>query len=319
MATYNGEIFIREQLDSFASQSRLPDELVVCDDCSSDSTLEIVKLFADSAPFPVIYIKNSCNTGYTAAFCRALEKCSGQFVFISDQDDVWFPEKIERIERIMLSNPEMLVVMNDAALTDANLVDIGLTKQGQICSAGLPKSAFVMGCCVAVRRELLDVCLPIPSNYKGHDNWIVQMADGIGRKLVVPDILQWYRRHGDNESQFIANRTTKITRGVVFCDNLIRAFKADVSSSQFAQSCEQAHILLQGVHLAAARASGKISHELRAFARDLEAQCEALDFRRTIRNTPRLRRFHLIYQLWRKNGYSQFSGLISALRDFAFR
>jgi len=207
MATYNGAKYLREQLDSFVAQTRLPDELVITDDCSTDNTIEIIQAFAATAPFAVRWEQNEKNHGYTGNFNHALMKTTGDLVFLSDQDDVWFPEKLAIMERYALDNPTALVMMNDAALTDAALNDTGLTKQGQIASAGLDQSAFVMGCCAVVRRELLDICLPIPAQFNGHDGWIVKLAEGVGRKHVVPDVLQWYRRHEANESQFIANST----------------------------------------------------------------------------------------------------------------
>lgn len=321
MATFNGGKYLQEQLDSFLAQTRLPDELVIIDDCSTDNTLEMIQAFAATAPFEVRWEQNEKNLGYTGNFNQALIKTTGDLVLLSDQDDVWFPEKLERMERYALGDPKALVVMNDAALTDGELNDTGLTKQGQIASAGMTDSSFVMGCCAAVRRELLDICLPIPSDYKGHDNWIIKIADGIGRKLVVPDILQWYRRHEANESHFIANRTTKVTRGMVWRQSVIKAFQANANDSvlQLTSSCEQAHLLLEGVQLAAIRASGALKDELLAYARGLQAHCEALDCRRKIRISSRLKRLLLILQLWRENGYSQFSGLKSAFRDVVFR
>jgi hypothetical protein len=102
--------------------------------------------------------------------------------------------------------------MNDAALTDESLNEVGLTKVGQIKSAGYGLDSFVMGCCCLVRRELLNLCMPIPLGFKGHDNWLVWFADGLNAKLVDANVLQYYRRHESNESKNIANRTKKMTR-----------------------------------------------------------------------------------------------------------
>lgn len=101
---------------------------------------------------------------------------------------------------------------DDAALTDADLKETGLTKLGQIHSAGFSDDRFVMECCAAVKREWLGLCLPIPDGLRAHDNWIVGIAGAMGRKRIVPEVLQCYRRHGNNESQWIVNRTTKVTR-----------------------------------------------------------------------------------------------------------
>lgn len=221
MATYNGEKYIQEQLDSFMEQTRLPDELIITDDCSSDRTEEIVSGFASKAPFEVQFHRNEKNLGFTGNFNEALMRTTGELVFLSDQDDVWFPKKIETMVSLAEKKPDMLVLMNDTELTDGDLNSIGLTKLWQIKSAGLSQKSYVMGCCCAVRRELLDLCMPIPEGFRGHDNWLVDFADGLSAKMIDGTVLQYYRRHESNESHFIANRTVPIGR--------LDAFKEKVS------------------------------------------------------------------------------------------
>ena len=150
MATYNGAQYIQEQLQSFVDQTRQPDELIITDDCSTDQTEAIVGEFAKTAPFAVEFHRNENNLGYCGNFNAALMKTTGDLVFLSDQDDVWFPEKIEHMINVAERNPHAWIVMNDAALTDGGLKEVGLTKVGQIRSAGLPLESFVMGvllCC----------------------------------------------------------------------------------------------------------------------------------------------------------------------------
>jgi len=225
MATYNGAQYIQEQLQSFVGQTRKPDELIITDDCSTDQTEAIVREFAKTAPFTVRFNRNEKNQGYCGNFNAALMKTTGDLVFLSDQDDVWFPKKIEHMIGVSERNPQALVLMNDAALTDRGLNEVGLTKVGQIKSAGYDLDSFVMGCCCVVRRELLSLCMPIPSGFKGHDNWLIWFADGLNAKVVDTNVLQYYRRHESNESRNIANRTEKVTRinavlhsfGKLFC------------------------------------------------------------------------------------------------------
>jgi len=102
--------------------------------------------------------------------------------------------------------------MNDAELTYGDLRPAGLTKLGQIRTAGISERAFVMGCCAAIKSGFLKEALPIPRGYGAHDAWIVDMADGLGKRRVIEKPLQFYRRHGDNESSFIANSTRQINR-----------------------------------------------------------------------------------------------------------
>lgn len=320
MATYNGAKYLREQLDSFLAQTRLPDELVITDDCSTDDTLAILEKFAESAPFEVRWEQNKKNLGYTGNFNQALMNTTSDLVFLSDQDDVWFPEKLECMERYALDDPEALVVMNDAALTDGELNDTGLTKLGQIASAGLSESSFVMGCCAAVRRELLDLCLPIPAGYKGHDGWIVKMAEGVGRKRVFADVLQWYRRHDENESQFIANRTTKVTRVTVFRLRLVRLVRAWAQQEQaLAASLEQMRAFLDGVRCARDRCVLPLTDEFDAFLGRLEERLSVAEARQAVRAKPRAKRLPAVVGLWRKGAYGESAGVKTAVLDLLFR
>ena len=97
LCTYNGEKFLREQLDSFSVQTRLPDEVVVGDDCSTDRTVEILEEWAKTAPFRVEIVRNPQNLGYEKNFEQTMLRCTGDVIFPSDQDDVWLPEKLSRL------------------------------------------------------------------------------------------------------------------------------------------------------------------------------------------------------------------------------
>lgn len=212
LASYNGAPFIEKQLDSFLCQTHLPDEVVVSDDGSTDDTLKIVDEFAKKAPFKVLFCKNTGNHGYAGNFNNALLKVSGDLVFLSDQDDVWFPEKIEYHKNLAEYNENMSLFMTDAELTNENLESVGITKIEQICSSGLSIKRFVMGCCCSIRKELLDLIIPIPIGYKAHDNWIVRFADEFNVKFIDRRVLQYYRRHQNNESNFIINDLKKVSR-----------------------------------------------------------------------------------------------------------
>lgn len=317
MATYNGAKYIQNQLDSFVTQTRQPDELVITDDCSTDNTLEIIQRFAASAQFDVIWEQNERKLGYAGNFNRALMKTTGDLVFLSDQDDVWFPEKIQRVAEVSEIS-DSLVIMNDAALTDAKLNYTGLTKLGQINSGGLSNSSFVMGCCTAVKRDLLNICLPIPASYRAHDNWIVSFAEGMGRKQIIPEVMQWYRRHEKNESQFIANRTQKLTPFALFCcclRHLAQEREMDLANSQKVQ----ANLLIEGVYSAIERAPESYITALKTFGASLVLQQDHLSKRQKIRAYPRYRRLLNVLKFWHSGGYGQFQGLKSAMRDIVFK
>jgi glycosyltransferase involved in cell wall biosynthesis len=106
MAVYNGERFIREQLESFASQTRLPDELIISDDASSDRSMEMVREFARRAPFPVRILANLSNLGCTRNFERAIRECNGDIIITSDFDDVWYPDRLRAAEAALAAAPQ---------------------------------------------------------------------------------------------------------------------------------------------------------------------------------------------------------------------
>ena len=211
MATYNGEKYILEQLESFVNQTRRPDELIISDDCSKDKTIDILNEFKENAPFDVKIFKNKVNLGYTQNFNKALQLCSGDLVFLSDQDDVWFENKIEFMEKLSNKFPDKMVFMCNAELTDEKLKPMNITKQSQIRNLGFDNSKFVTGCCIAVKRAFLVQILPIPIKFKGHDNWIVNISDKLNLRHVDRNVCQYYRRHEQNESIAISSKLKYIS------------------------------------------------------------------------------------------------------------
>src|SRR4030095_5004546 len=97
MCTYNGARYIAEQLESIAAQTYPPGEIIVCDDASTDNTLEIVKDFASRASMPVRVFVNEENSGSTRNFSKAIGLCGGDLIALSDQDDFWLANKLERL------------------------------------------------------------------------------------------------------------------------------------------------------------------------------------------------------------------------------
>jgi len=213
MTTYNGEKFVKEQLKSFLNQTKQPDELIIVDDCSTDRTIDILEKFKYDAPFDVQIYINEINLGYTQNFNRVLELCTGDFIFLSDQDDVWFPTKIDYMVNLSIKYPNKALYMIDAILTDENLEESEFTKIGQIKDLGLSEESFVMGCCIAIEKDFLNAILPIPKFFKdGHDVWLVSIADVLKLRYVSYNIQQYYRIHNNNTSSFIANNLCKMKK-----------------------------------------------------------------------------------------------------------
>ncbi|MEC5398148.1 glycosyltransferase family 2 protein [Uliginosibacterium sp. H1] len=212
LCTYNGQQFLREQLDSIQRQTRLPDELVVCDDRSSDATQEIVEAFARGASFPVRWHVNEVNLGSTLNFERAIGLCQGDLVFLSDQDDAWHPRKIELMTREFEFAPEVGLVFSDAEVVDAGLHPLGYRlwdsmefsrREQRLLTNGraldvLLKHNVVTGAALAFRRNLCDEFLPLPSSWI-HDGWIAIIVSMCAEVRVLSEPLLSYRQHGRNQ------------------------------------------------------------------------------------------------------------------------
>ncbi len=122
MATYNGEKYIREQLYSIIDGTKAPDEIVISDDASTDGTIAIIEEFMEEAKkrgVEVFLIRNGKNIGYVANFCKAIEKTTGDIVFLSDQDDIWEPEKLLLTSKLMEKKPLIKVLATSSTLVDA--------------------------------------------------------------------------------------------------------------------------------------------------------------------------------------------------------
>ncbi len=118
MCTYNGARFLSEQLESFAAQTRIPDELVVCDDGSTDDTVSLIASYAKTVGFPVRLIRNSQKLGPAKNFEKAIGLCEGEIIILSDQDDIWLSRKIETLVEAFAKHPKAVYAFSDAELVD---------------------------------------------------------------------------------------------------------------------------------------------------------------------------------------------------------
>ncbi len=224
ICTYNGEKYLQEQLESFARQTRLPDEVVVCDDKSSDGTHKILKKFAEKVFFPVKLHFNEQNFGYLKNFEKAIELCTGDVIVLSDQDDVWREDKLELFEAEFAKSEKIGMVYADAELVNESLVPLGLTMWQQMDFAVaeqqefvngkafdlLLKDGYVYGSSMAFRSRYRDLILPIPLDTQFiHDNWIALMVSAVADVYLINELLVKYRQH---QGQSIGMRPDKGTK-----------------------------------------------------------------------------------------------------------
>jgi glycosyltransferase involved in cell wall biosynthesis len=211
MTTYNGARFLCEQLESIFAQSRLPDELVVCDDCSSDQTLQLLRDYAERAPFDMKVVVNDARLGSTKNFEKAVSLCSGDVIALCDQDDVWRPDKLAVSEQTFQADPELGVVLTNADLINEK----GSALRGDLWSRcrlnrgrqraltgsrrydllfGLP---FTTGATMAFRSRFKPLVLPFPTETPTfiHDRWIAVVIAAVGRIGLIEEKLVKYRLH----------------------------------------------------------------------------------------------------------------------------
>jgi len=211
LCTYNGEAYLQEQLESILAQTRLPDELIICDDGSKDRTVEIIQKFALYAPFSVrLILSNGKSLGSTKNFERAIGLCSGKVIVLSDQDDVWYPKKLAILEKAIDEGADL--VFSNAELVDEDLHLLNYTLFESLDITDYEKSLLfknkalevlirrniVTGAATAFSRKYLPLIMPISENWV-HDGWIAFLVASVGNIQVVEEPLFKYRQHSKNQ------------------------------------------------------------------------------------------------------------------------
>ena len=213
MTTYNGAAYIGEQLESFAAQTRLPHELVVCDDVSSDDTLAQVEAFAARAPFPVRIERNPSNLTTTPNFAKAIGLCSGDVIFLSDQDDVWHPEKLAAMGEVFDRESDVGAAICNGTVCDERLQSRGhslwdalwfteaerrLVRDGHATEV-FAKHVVASGNTLAFRARYRELVLPFPDLHDCADAWIAFLIAAVAEFRLVERELLCYRVHGNNQ------------------------------------------------------------------------------------------------------------------------
>lgn len=222
LTTYNGADFLPSQLQSYVSQSKMPDELVVCDDSSQDETLSILNRFKDHAPFPVTIYQNEHTLGVTRNFEQAISRCTGDIIFISDQDDHWLTDKIKTTFDVFQDNPSVHVVHSNMWICDEQLSPSNTTKLDTLHSIGLHEPAFMPGCGTAITKAWASFSIPVDSPHVGYDIWIGRLAREMHVSSLVKEPLMYYRRHRTNASNWTASETNVVKRLMTFTRDAFR-------------------------------------------------------------------------------------------------
>src|SRR5579875_1145544 len=208
MASYNGERFLQEQLESFARQTLQPYELVVTDDGSTDRTPELIADFARRVSFPVRFYRNQQRLGHVSNFLQAASLCTGDLIAFSDQDDVWLSHKLSRCAECF-KDEEVLVAIHSGKVVDENLnptgwlfpeIDRDAVVPPLTPAPGRSFSGFAM-----VFRPSLPLVFDSRKPWTGetlgepviydHDQWLYFLSNIFGRTALIREALVLYRRH----------------------------------------------------------------------------------------------------------------------------
>lgn len=198
IATYNGENYIYQQLESILKQIGDGDEVIISDDSSTDRTLEIITSFDDNR------IKIFSNQKFKSPifnFENALNHAQGDIIFLSDQDDIWHENKVEKminsLQEADMAVCDCVFIDDNAEVIVESYFDIAKSSPGVI--RNLRKNTY-FGCCMAFRRKILKKALPFPKDIPMHDIWLGFVSDMFFKSVFLNEKLTYYRKHNNNAS-----------------------------------------------------------------------------------------------------------------------
>jgi glycosyltransferase involved in cell wall biosynthesis len=208
MCTYNGARYLQDQLDSIAKQNITPDELIVCDDRSTDNTLEILQRFANDLPYPVVITVNDNNLGSIKNFERAISLCNSDIIILSDQDDVWYPEKLAVIKHTFSISPDVGLVFSNADVVNEFLQPLQYRIWENIYFTNIEQNKIrtskayeillqrnvVTGATMAFRSKFKKIITPFPQSFV-HDHWIALLFSCCSSLYPIDTPLMQYRKH----------------------------------------------------------------------------------------------------------------------------
>ena len=210
LCTYNGERFLREQLDSLVNQTYQNLEIIAIDDCSTDNTLLILKEYENKFDFLNVY-QNPNNLGFRKNFEKAISQCNGEFIALCDQDDIWRVDKLEIQCKLINEN---VLVYHDSELIDENgkalnkkVSDVMNLYQGNQCHTFLFENC-VSGHSCLFSKKLIPYILPFPTQIY-HDKWIAFVAASQGNISFSKEVLVYYRQHSNSNTDLLRKKKQK--------------------------------------------------------------------------------------------------------------
>lgn len=236
LCTYNGEKFIREQLESILKQTIAIDEIIICDDGSNDRTFQIIEDIQSKFPNRISLFKNEVNLGSNKNFEKAITICSGDYIFLSDQDDIWKNNKVEKIMNTFEENQSLEGVFSNADLINdeghnftkkslwdsVSFTERQLQKPIDLFRHIRSRSNMVTGATLCFKKEIKDLILPIPAIHKYyHDEWIAIIIASRNKLVYLTDELISYRIHRQQQIGVKRNQKKDQSKRVLKFSNYV--------------------------------------------------------------------------------------------------
>lgn len=235
MAVYNGEKYLLEQLDSIRKQTYQPDEVIICDDVSFDSSPQMIQKYIEKYKLQgrwKLHI-NKRNLGYADNFYQGMQNAEGQFIFLCDQDDIWLTDKIEKMIQVMEQNPGIQVLASEYEpyyfTEDAPRISSSvlrrMTNDDSLEFINLNyKNIFIgsEGCTMCVRRELLEYTKKYWYSGWPHDEYVWKMAQCLEGCYIYHHITLKRRLHSNNVSK---RKMHELGKRISFLENLLASHK----------------------------------------------------------------------------------------------
>lgn len=227
MATYNGEKYIKEQIESIIKNLNAEDEVIIVDDKSKDKTVSIIKSYNDKR---IVLIKNEKNLGVNKSFEIGINNCKNEYIFLADQDDIWIDGRVNKMLESLIENQKSIVAGNQEFIDsfgkkiDYSTLELDMNdseKKIKNMYRIFRGNAYYTGCAMAFKRDIKNKILPFPNYIESHDLWIAKIGILENTIFHLQEKVLKRRIHGSNVS--IGNRslTKKIKSRVIFLISVI--------------------------------------------------------------------------------------------------
>jgi glycosyltransferase involved in cell wall biosynthesis len=236
MATYNGASYIEEQLDSIMIQTRTVDEVIICDDCSMDNTVAIIKEFIQLHQLQSKWRieVNNTNLGFGSNFIQAIKKTTGDIIFFCDQDDIWIPDRVQVMESLMERNNEILMLGSEYEPFESTIDSYKASSRDLAAFKNdnslehvklQAKSIFIgnLGCCMCIRRSFFNQILPYWYTGWAHDEFVWKLALCLDGAYVYHGITIKRRLHNANVSM---GKMRDLKKRVKFLEDLQKSHES---------------------------------------------------------------------------------------------